>query len=190
MKRGIVFVVLFAGLLLGPIAAAQPTSTGPLNDEERLELQLFRLKAQQDRTPPQPADPAYIDFRKRSYEQVSEMYELGLRALKWQLMASDVLLVLVVVVTASGVALSAYQLWIAGRLALSDTKASRERDPEASIASSTLEISAGRIRVQTAFVGIMVLAISAALLLLFVREVYTIHLSSPPVVAEGSARAN
>lgn len=174
--------------LVGAPANAQCPQCAPLDKAERAELNLFRLAAEQGSVVPQPADAsvtqAYAKFAERSYGQVNEMYDLGLRALKWQLMASNILMVLVVLVTLSGVAMSAYQLWISGRLALRDSGEKHGKVADVAITTSTLEISPGKISIQTAFVGILVLVISAALLLLFVREVYTIHPVNAPSVVD------
>ena len=169
-------------------AHAQCQQCAPLDGAERAELGLFRLAAEQESGVAQssnvPPSPAYSKFAERSYEQVNEMYNLGLRTLKWQIMASNVLMVLVVIVTLSGVAMSAYQLWISGRIAMMNAVVGREQGTDIGMGASRLEISSGKVSVQTAFVGIIVLAISAALLLLFVREVYTIHPLNVPSAAD------
>jgi hypothetical protein len=93
------------------------------------------------------------------YQRSLMKYDQSLLA--WQLLASNVLLWVVVIVTVAGVAYSGIQLATAARTG-------RQRD-------TTLEISAQKLRVTSSVVGIVVLAISFAFLLIFVQQVYQIR---------------
>jgi hypothetical protein len=75
--------------------------------------------------------------------------------LDWQLLASNILLWVVVVMAAAGVIYSGVQLTSAAR-------------------TTNLEISAQRIRLTTSIVGILVLIITLVFLLIFAQEVYQI----------------
>ena len=179
-------------ILVSPHLHAQAVEPPPQSSGEQLEREIYRLQRIST-----AGQQSYADYLDHYYRQQSDVGDLAVQALRWQLFASNIILFLVVVLTSSGIVLSAYQLWIAARLAL-DTrnfKGGKDRrisaEPELTSAS-TLEISAGKVRVETAFVGILVLLISAALLVLYVREVYKVNVIVPRAssqeVRPGAAR--
>jgi hypothetical protein len=197
-------VLLAFGILLWMSAhdsRAQEIKSAPLNVDERAELDIYRrtfpqlrdrlelLEANHDSA--KTSSLPYTDYISRFYGQQADLGDLTVRAFRWQLYASNVVLLLVVAIAISGIAFSAYQLWISARLAIDSHEILRGSDRRHSHGAesdlsqlSTLEISTGRIRIQTAFVGILVLIISAALLILFVHEVYKINVVQPRPAVE------
>lgn len=158
-----------------------------LTEDERLELEIYRKAAPNGVS---ASVPGYQQYLENYYRQRTEIGDAAVSALRWQLAASYVLLALMVTLVLAGIGLSSYQLWIAAQLALSAGQRDVGTDGQGSRsglgAESVLEVSKEKIRLQTSFVGLFILLISAGLLVLFVHEVYkvtTISGSSPGVVA-------
>jgi hypothetical protein len=104
---------------------------------------------------------AYIEFQKRDYDHKLQLMDADIDTFHVQMISSYVVLVLVVIVVASGVLFSGFQLWKSVSIAGVQ-------------ASNDLEISAAKVRVTSSVVGIVVLTISLAFLFIYTREVYTI----------------
>jgi len=81
--------------------------------------------------------------------------------------ATNVILVLVVLIVISGLALTAYQLRVAAK----------NGGPQA---SAELEASAAKVRITSSSVGIVVLTIALLFFYLYVHEIYSINLISAP----------
>ncbi len=75
--------------------------------------------------------------------------------------AANIILTLVVVIVLAGVAMAAYQLWIAA------TKGAPQSNTE-------LEASASKVRITSSSVGISILALSLLFLYLYIKEVFEI----------------
>jgi hypothetical protein len=159
----VIFLLLATGC---GVSLAQ--SPGALSANERAELELYRASW----------SPSYQEYLSRYWSQEVELGDLTVRVLRWQLTVANVVLGLVALLSISGVVLAAYQLWIAGKLALSrgdpSTRSGGAQGEHGSLTS--LEMSPTSVRVQTSIVGILILIISGAFLLLFVREVYSIKI--------------
>ncbi len=96
-----------------------------------------------------------INHQKKELEIIKETFE-------WQGDASIVLLYLVVFIALIGIIFSGFQLWKAYKLS----------DPQP---ETTLEVSAGKIRITSSVVGIIILTISLGFMYLFLQEVYPIR---------------
>lgn len=81
--------------------------------------------------------------------------------------ATNVILVLVVLIVISGLALTAYQLRVAAK----------NGGPQA---TAELEASAAKVRITSSSVGIVVLTIALLFFYLYVHEIYSINLISAP----------
>ena len=81
---------------------------------------------------------------------------------RWQLIASYVVLGIVALVTLSGLAFSAAQLYTALRLS----------QPQPNI---DLEVSASKVRITSSVVGVVVLTLSIVFLFLFLDRIYDIR---------------
>lgn len=163
--------------IVPPAMAALPT--GPVPASKDLappgELPVGKSLAQ----PMQPGSPGaaviekYIAERnavdqkyyKAYYDYLAKINEVQINKFVWQDRASEVTLWLVVIVVVSGLAMSAFQLWIAFHR------------PDHST-DTTIDLSAQNFRVTSSVVGIVVLIISIGFLFLFLREVYDIKMVS------------
>lgn len=96
-----------------------------------------------------------ISYKKKELDIIQEAFE-------WQANASVVLLYLVVFIALIGIIFSGIQLWKAYKLS----------DPQT---ETTLEVSAGKIRITSSIVGIIILTISLGFMYLFLQEVYPIR---------------
>ena len=101
----------------------------------------------------------YIDYYYGTY--LPAMANARMELYAWQNHANEVMLWVVCGLALSGVALAAVQLFWSFKL---------QQNPQA----STLETSAGGIKISSPFVGVIILFLSFSFFLLFVREVYTI----------------
>lgn len=81
--------------------------------------------------------------------------------------ATNIILVLVVLIVISGLAMAAYQLRVAVK----------SGGPQS---SSELEASASKVRITSSSVGVVVLTISLLFLYLYVQEIYHINMISSP----------
>ena len=101
----------------------------------------------------------YADFTDRILDYEANLLEHNEKILEWQRFASNITLLLVVLVVLAGIIFSGVQLLRIIQLGkpLSDTN---------------LEISAGKIRVTSSIVGVVILVLSLGFLYLFLIEVY------------------
>lgn len=164
MQIIVVLVLLF--VLTGATAAE---GTKGLNEDERLELNIYRARFPQieaERSAAQGCDAAcvaYRDYRVAYYTRQTTLGEHEIAVFAWQLKASGLLLWLVTSIAMLGVVFAGYQLWMG-------TRPRRKMDQ-----SVDLEISLQRIRVQSSVIGLSVLAISVAFFLIFVQTVYRVN---------------
>lgn len=170
-----------------PTLAALPTGPVPASQDlaPPTELPVARSHAQsiQLGSPGAAAFEKYVAERnavdqkyyRAYYDYLARINEVQINKFVWQDRASEVTLWLVVIVVVSGLAMSAFQLWIAFHR------------PDHST-DTTIDLSAQNFRVTSSVVGIVVLIISIGFLFLFLREVYNIKMVS---IAEdpGSAGA-
>ncbi|MFG1294066.1 hypothetical protein [Xanthobacter versatilis] len=161
---------------------AQSQGAAPqLTVDERQELEIYRASARAGGSAEAYPVPGYQEYVANYYRQRTDIGELAVSALRWQIVASYVLLTLMVILVVSGIGLSCYQLWVAAQLALFTRQQSDDTRADPSHAAfgaeSILELSADKVRLQTSFVGILVLLISAGLLVLFIQEVYKIKIN-------------
>jgi hypothetical protein len=181
--------LLTAATQLGVAQDRAFPAPAPINPTERQELEIFRMAAQVQ-------SKGYEDYLKKYYEQEGELGDLAVQVLRWQIFAANIVLALVVLLTVAGVAFAGYQLWVSARLAL--MAARRRRTAEAApgpagfdAGTGSIEVSVDRVQLQTSFVGVLVLVISGAFLILFVREVYKVNVSDmrkePPKVEQTQA---
>lgn len=183
VKWSISVVVVLGLSSTGHVARAEGQ---PLTEDERLELEIYRKASPNGLS---VSVPGYQQYLENYYRQRTEIGDAAVSALRWQLAASYVLLALMVTLVLAGIGLSSYQLWVAAQLALSVGQRDVDPDgqsPRAGLgAESVLEVSKEKIRLQTSFVGLFILLISAGLLVLFVHEVYKLTTISgvSPVVA-------
>lgn len=94
------------------------------------------------------------------FDQQVRLQDIRVRAFEWQIFAANCVLALVAFLSISGILFAGYQLWTAAKIA---TVAN---------ASTELELSTEKVRLQSNIVGIVVLVISGVFLLLFLRNVY------------------
>lgn len=163
MQVGYALLTLVLALLSGSVGAQ------PLDNEERLELEIYRLRFAQlqatSSTP--PVSPILVAAQEaysiKWHEQESRLREQQIAVHEWQRAASSVVLVLVTLTVIAGIAFSGYQLWNGTR-------------PRRRLAESNLEVDLAKqkVRLQSSVIGLFVLVISAGFLLLFLRDVYRI----------------
>src|SRR5262249_39827954 len=158
-------------VLWSPLGLAEDRAPSPLTQDQKLELEIYRLAS----------SSAYEEHLASYYRQQTQLGDLIVRVFNWQLLAANVVLALVVLLATSGIVLSAYQLWIAGRLAQAAQRKRRwkagENDTGTVVVDphSVVELSSDKLRLQTSLVGLLVLIVSGVFLLLFVHEVYRIN---------------
>lgn len=116
-------------------------------------------------------EQVYAEFYYGTYLQ--QLAEQQLALFRWQNHANEVLLWFVCAITLSGIVLAAAQLYWSFKLGKMPTE------------SSQTEISATSMKIQSPFVGLVILFLSFAFFMLFVHEVYTIKPSS-----QGSSQTN
>lgn len=116
-----------------------------------------------------------VEASKYSSEFGVKLEEHTLDVLKWQLFASKAILFLVVVITISGVAFSAYQL----NISLKCIRESKDTKKQETVANTntSLNISKDKIEVVSPINGVIVLIISLAFLYLFLNLVYKININ-------------
>ena len=108
-----------------------------------------------------PLQRKYIDYQTMQYDEQIAFMQHRVAVFKWQEFASNVMLWVVVVVVLSGLVFSAAQL-IDGLRFGKDLQ-------------GNLEISAQGLKVTSSIVGLLVLAMSIAFVLIFVDQIYEIH---------------
>lgn len=112
-------------------------------------------------------------------------YDINRSLFKEQLSESRILLVLVVVITASGVVLAAVQLVASYKLA------SAASLKELGNLGGTLTVEAGKISLGSSVTGLIILAMSFAFFIVFVKEVYTLtDRFLDPATAEAASSEN
>jgi hypothetical protein len=165
----LIFVSIFA--VWTTLGLAEDRVPSPITQNEKLELEIYRSAS----------SAAYQEHLANYYRQQTQLGDLIVRVFNWQLLAANVVLALVVFLATSGIALSVYQLWVSGRLAQLAQRQRRSKAGEDHPGNvgldqhSSLEVSSDKLRLQTSLVGLLVLIVSGAFLLLFVREVYRIN---------------
>ncbi len=127
----------------------------------------------------------------KAREQTLLVYEVALRAhyhsniklleqqqagFDWQRRAANWILVLVILVTTSGILFSGFELYSAATLPFSVRQAKNSEGKEVPTAGNTeIEISLNSLKITTAVIGLVVLIISMAFLYLFLDKVYGIE---------------
>src|SRR5262249_36635471 len=106
---------------------------------------------------------AYIDAQKKQYEYLTAMMDVRIRAFHTQRLASNVVLLLVVLVVVAGIAFAGFQLWKS--VSIAGVQATNE-----------LEVSASKVRVTSSVVGVVVLTISLVFLYIYTQEIYHIRI--------------
>lgn len=177
--------VLFLLWLAPCLCAAQAV---PLTDQERDELELFRARVPElqrqlhELQSGIQASPA-VGWAREKYliayfNSEAALFETKARVFAWQIFAANTILMLVSVLSISGVAFAGYQLWQSAR------------HPKSVPASVDMEISMQKFRLQTGVVGIAVLAFSGIFLVLFLKEVYKIELVPPALAPQMTQRTD
>ena len=121
-----------------------------------------------------------------AYEQSMQAYYVSNRMLReqqhagfaWQRKAADWILVLVVIITLSGIIFSGFELYTAIRTPFSSHQLQPADDsqPATQQAVTTIDISATNLKITSAVIGLIVLGFSMAFLYLFLDKVYGIEL--------------
>lgn len=174
------WIALFLGLTLACPVASFGAETGgatpdPVPTIQQLQVQVSilqdqikRLAGENTKLRQQSAsiDPdllkAYNQAKKREYNYYTDLMDANVRALFAQQIASYVILILVFLVVVSGVLFSGFQLWKSVSIGVQS--------------NSDFELSAGKVRVTSSVVGIVVLTISLVFLFIYTQEVYQIKL--------------
>lgn len=115
-------------------------------------------------------------YRKGYFDQELKFREIELEIHRWQINAANAILVLVGLLTVFGIAFSGYQLWRVNQIS------------KAAPAGVEIEISLSKLRIQTSVIGAIVLFVSYAFLLVFTRDIYTIHRVSQPASEASQAK--
>lgn len=128
---------------------------------------------------------AYYASLSDEYAHLGALRDRMRDAFDWQRRASDVTLVLVVVVTLSGVGLSFYEILSSVRRA----EAAAKRGVVGDSGTSTLTLSPGQLQVTSAITGVAILALSLGFLYLFLDRVYQVDVISSSIVADAHSPA-
>jgi hypothetical protein len=167
----LVFLLGIQLSVCGRLAAAEQQSP-VLDSNERKELELYRQCVQKlvaDIKSAQLAkgNSGYFKYLNDYYEQQIEQKKIRNELYRWQIFAGNAILVLVVIMSLGGFAITAFQIWQAFRLNQSQQEIS-------------FSASIHQIQVTTSVTGVVVLVISFVFLIAFLHEVYVIR---GPVVA-------
>lgn len=152
---------------------------------EQIDILIDRVKGLQERVQKQDEqseqndqkaiDPevlkSYVDLQKRQYEiqkqlqdihfkYVQQIFDRNIRALRGQLQAYTVLLVLVSLVVVAGTAFSGYQLW-------KGSPGQNETD---------VEVSTSKLRITSSVIGLVVLVVSVVFLYIYIKEIYRVQM--------------
>jgi hypothetical protein len=196
-------VVLMSLGLVNCFAGTEGQSTAITGDQEDLDLYRMAIpelrarieKLERERGGGDASEN--IEYGRAVAQQRIQIGESAVRALKWQLFASNVLLWVAVFLVVSGTFLAGFQLVIGGGNLRwgertgprSASKSERERDELGKgLPETRIEISADNISIQTSIVGVVILALAGVFLVFFLREVYHIEYISSPNFAD-KARA-
>jgi hypothetical protein len=109
-----------------------------------------------------PLAAKYQEVAAARYQHYIDLLAHRNAVFRWQLIASYVVLGIVALVTLSGLAFSAAQLYTALRLS----------QPQPNI---DLEVSASKVRITSSVVGVVVLTLSIVFLFLFLDRIYDIR---------------
>ncbi len=120
-----------------------------------------------------PVGKKYQDSLMAFYDYQAAFMRYGAHLYAWELWVSSLVLGLVAIIVFAGLSFSGYQLWKAVTVAGVQTTAE-------------MELSAGKLRVTSSVVGIVVLLISLAFFYLFIVEVYPIKGALPEAPAKAS----
>lgn len=147
----------------------------PLADQERAELELFRervpeLQRQIQELQASMSESSSVQTAREKYviayfDSEAALFDIKTRVYAWQIFAANTILMLVSILSISGVAFAGYQLWQSAR------------QPKSEQASVEMEVSMQKFRLQSGVVGIAVLAFSGIFLVLFLKEVYKIEIA-------------
>jgi len=146
-----------------------------LADQERAELELFRervpeLQRQIQELQASMSESSSVQTAREKYviayfDSEAALFDIKTRVYAWQIFAANTILMLVSILSISGVAFAGYQLWQSAR------------QPKSEQASVEMEVSMQKFRLQSGVVGIAVLAFSGIFLVLFLKEVYKIEIA-------------
>lgn len=137
--------------------ATQPSTQGELQQYQQL-TGLLNAKIDQMNS---PAWKKYQEYQISRYDEQIMLSHQRLSVLQWQEFASNVMLWVVVLVVASGVGLSALQLWH-----------SMQFNKDLSVNNVQLDVKG--LKITSSVVGIVILGMSIAFVLIFVKNIYTI----------------
>jgi len=122
-------------------------------------------------------------YARRYYEQEAELRDVEIAIYRWQILAANVILILVVLLTLAAIVFCAYQLWRSSRFS---------KLPPNLI---DVELSISRLKFQTSLIGVVVLIASYGFLIVFTREIYqlravdrTVSLPSAPSFSSPAAK--
>jgi len=141
-----------------------------------LDTAIGLLSQKLDRTG-SPLAAKYQEVAAARYQHYIDLLAHREAVFRWQLIASYVVLGIVALVTLSGLAFSAAQLYTALRLS----------QPQPNI---DLEVSASKVRITSSVVGVVVLTLSIVFLFLFLDRIYDIREigdTPPPAEEAGTA---
>jgi hypothetical protein len=128
---------------------------------------------------------AYINAKLKEYEFNTDMYQINKDTFIQQRYASYVILLLVVIITLSGIWMSWYQLSNAAMPA-----ERREINDGQKLTDSTVDISITNIKLTSSVVGVLILLISLSFFYLFIKEVYPIsYVDSANVLSSKNTEA-
>lgn len=174
LARWCILAAVAASLWGGGVECADAQSNEPTREVLQLQNDIMtdyikRLEAGL-RNRSQTTDPAltkaYVEARKKEYEYHVRVMDAAIHALDTQRVASNIVLILVVLVVVSGIGFAGFQLW--------------KSVVVAGVQSSTdLEISAGKVRVTSSVVGLVVLTLSLAFLYIYSKEIYHVSWVGP-----------
>ena len=114
---------------------------------------------------------AYTSEQIKEYEYLVDEMNINIRAYETQRTASNVILWVVVLVVVAGIVFSGFQLWKSVSVGVQST--------------TDLELSAGKVRVTSSVVGVVVLTMSLVFLYIYTQQIYHIQVvgASPPEAA-------
>ena len=149
-------------------------------DEARAELRNCQQQVVDCSRPRMAVEDAYA---RRYYEQEAELRDVEIAIYRWQILAANVILILVVLLTLAAIVFCAYQLWRSSRFS---------KLPPNLI---DVELSISRLKFQTSLIGVVVLIASYGFLIVFTREIYqlravdrTVSLPSAPSFSSPAAK--
>ncbi|WP_337660408.1 hypothetical protein [Anderseniella sp. Alg231-50] len=211
---GTLFFALYAWMSVVPLAAQETTETSQIErlraavierDTRVVELEKQLAGLQQQSLGDEANAKIKAEKLKTTlaYEQSLQAYYVSNRKLReqqqagfaWQRKAADWILVLVVIITLSGIVFSGFELYTAIRTPISSLQApaTANNQPITQQAVTTIDISATSLKITSAVIGLIVLGFSMAFLYLFLDKVYGIELidlsgSRQAVAMQGSAK--